>query len=148
MKGATMTVLAMVVAGCGGGVNPIEKFVGTWAANDGSTQTSICTGGTAQVSPVTANMVIAAGVTYDLLIPNGDDGTCEIGYDVNGDTAMVAPNQSCPFALTDGTPETLVFTKDTLTTSDGVSMTEDFLGTYSSGACTVTQTNTLTKIAK
>ena len=144
---------ALVVAGCGGGADPAEHFVGTWTFASGTDNVACPNGTTA--TKLSGSLTVKRATDGGLVVLDAEG--CNFGYalDEAGATATTSGKQ-CSFAVPElGAGVTAAVTYDaiTLTTSDGKSMTDQFSGrvTYAASTgnldCIFSGTATLTKVS-
>lgn len=131
-------VLAPVLAGCGSGADPMQRFVGTWAFTSGTDDVSCPNGNSSE--KLAGSITVDAQADGDLVVH--DAAGCNFAYTVAGDTATVADRRSCSFPVPElgqGVTAAVDYDSLTLATSDGKTMTDSFAGkvAYTSSAGTL-----------
>lgn len=133
-----LAAFAFVLAGCGSGTDPMQRFVGTWSFTSGTDDVSCPNGNSSEK--------LAGSITVDAQADGGlvvhDAAGCDFAYTVAGDTATVADRRSCSFPVPElgqGVTAAVDYDSLTLATSDGKTMTDSFAGkvTYTSSAGTL-----------
>ena len=138
---------ALAIAACTN-TNTSAEFIGTWNYSPGQTELVSCDG-TSSTESVSGSLVIAMGVNAPLTWTGGD---CDLQFEVNGDIATAQIGQSCSDTQ-NGTTTVIDFTSVSMTIGNpATTLTEQLMATASlsgsaSGTCTLSATNTLTKVA-
>lgn len=149
MRRALHAMAMLVAAGCGGGGDDAEAFLGTWQAM--GTITSRCGMMAPKTDPIPAAgqmamITITKGASAPLTIV---EDACTLSADVNGKTATLRANQSCQQMRSGATVTTIVTSGDFVI--DGLKATFSQKGNYTvmlgalAGSCTYDASGTANK---
>ena len=118
--------LMILLAGCTAENTSQAQFAGTWSFAEG-TDNVVCPNGTT-AEKLTGNLTISQMDSQLLVL---DEAGCNFTYSLDGSTAKLGDKKDCSFPvpqLGQGVTADVTYDTITLSTSDGVSMSDVFSG--------------------
>lgn len=122
-----LLVPLVFLAGCGGGADPAQPFVGTWSFASGNDDVSCPNGTTSQ--RLSGSVTVKRGSDGGLVVLDAEG--CNFSYTLAGDAATLSSAGTCQFPVPElgqGVTAAVDYDAITLTTGDGKTMSDSFAG--------------------